>query len=76
MYIVAPSLDAVERAIFVELPAGGALVAGVSLGCRVLAVDALGKNAGRGGLAHPSRTAEEVGVGQAVGSHGIAQRGA
>ena len=68
-------LKDVERTVLVECAAGVALVAGVALGGRVLAVDRFGENTRAGGLAYTTATAEEVGMGQAVGSDGVAERG-
>ena len=55
-------LHDVIAALLVESNARLALVARLAIGAHVLAVDGFGENAGTGGLAHASRTAEEVGV--------------
>ena len=48
----------VERTLLVKRLTTLALVASLSLGSGVLAVDCLGKNAGACGFAHSTRTAE------------------
>ena len=55
----------------VERTAAVALVACLSVGGRIGAVDCLGEDAGAGGLPHPARAAEEIAVGQTVGGYGI-----
>ena len=65
----------VVGALLVESLAALALVACLAVFARVLAVDCLGKDAGTSGLAHTSRTAEEVGVCQLAALHRILQSG-
>ena len=67
-------LKDIVGALLVESLAALTLVAGLALGSGVLAVYCLGKDAGTGGLSHPSRAAEEVCVGQFAGAHSVLQR--
>ena len=60
----------VVRALLVERLARRALVAGLTLGRRVLAIDSLGKDAGTRRFAHTSRTAKEVGMSQTAAGDG------
>ena len=64
----------VERTLLVERLATLALVAGLAVGCGILAVDGLGEDACAGGLAHATWAAEEVGVSQFAALDGILQR--
>ena len=64
----------VVGALLVERLARRALVAGFAVGCGVLAVDGLGKNAGTGRLAHAARAAKEVGMRQPSAGDGRLQR--
>ena len=66
-------MDAVRPALL-EANAGLALPARLHLRPRVGAVDHLGKDARRGGLAHPARAAEQIGVGQLPPPDGVGQR--
>ncbi len=63
----------VERAVFVKLPAGIALVARFAVGSTGGAIDCLGKNTGARCFAYSSAAAEEVGMGKAVAGYGIFQ---
>ncbi len=63
----------IERSALVERTAAVALVASLSVGCRIGAVDGLGENSGAGSLADASRTAEEVAVGQTVRGDSVLQ---
>ena len=60
--------------LLVEGTARLTLVASLTLGSEVLAVDRLGEDARTGGLTHAARTAEEVGVCQLPGEDGILER--
>ena len=61
----------VHRRTFVERPAGVALVARLHVASRVLAVYHLGQNAGAGGFAHATRTAEEKRLSQLAVADGV-----
>ena len=65
----------VVRALFVEGDARLAFVARFAVRRGMQAVDGLGEDAGARGLAHATRTAEEVGVGQLARGDGVLQRG-
>ena len=64
----------VERAVFVELPTGIALVARLAVRGARGAVDCFGENTGARGLAYSAGAAEQVGVGEAVGGDGVFER--
>jgi len=66
-------LDDVVADATLEVAAGVALAAGLSVGGAVLAVDGLGEDARAARLAHAARPAEEVRLGQPPGGDGVAQ---
>ena len=66
-------MDAVGAA-FLERYAGLAFPAGLHLRSRIGTVDHFGENARRGGFAHATRAAEEVGMGQLPPPDGVGQR--
>ena len=68
-------LDHVHGAPFAHGHAGRAGVARLAVLAAVGAVDGLGQDAGRGGLARAARPDEQVGVRGAVGGHGATQGG-
>jgi len=67
-------LKDVHRASVVERAAALALIASLSVGRGVLAIDGLGEDAGTGSLAHSARPAEEISMGQFPASDSILQR--
>jgi hypothetical protein len=67
-------LDHVGGGVRVDREARLAGVAWAIAGIRVEAVDGLGQDAGCGGLARAARTAEQVGVSDAIEPYGVAQR--
>jgi len=68
-------LDDVHRPPLADRDAGGTAVARLAVGSALGAVDGLGQDAGHRGLAGPARADEQVGVGDLVGCHRIAQSG-
>lgn len=64
----------IKRTVFIELPAGIALVAGLAVGCARGAVDGFGEDTGARRLAYSTGAAEEVGMSEAVGGDGVFKR--
>ena len=63
----------IERALVVERLAGLALVARLEIRSQMLAVYCLGEDSRACGLAHATRTAEQIRMSQSVGLDGILQ---
>ena len=65
----------VHGAAIGETAAAFTFAASFSVGGKVGAVDGFGQNAGTGGFADATRTAEKKGLGKLVGADGIFERG-
>src|SRR5262249_34589281 len=61
----------IEGGAFVKGDTGGAVVAGLSIGGAVLAIDGFGEDPGAGGLAYPPGSAKKEGMGQLVVADGV-----
>ena len=68
-------LEDIHGALFCEGLTALTLATGIAIGSRIGAVDDLGKDTRTSGLAHTTRSAEEICVGEFSACHGILQRG-
>ena len=68
-------LKDIQRALLIERLTTLALIAGLAIGRRILAVDGFGKDTCASGFSHASRSAEQIGMCQFATLHRILQCG-